>query len=379
MNDKRLKSYLQGRLGNYRYPVVDDTLWSSVSQSLPPGNRKRWLPFVAAAAGVAVLVGVFVLYTLSGGEKAGDTPVAETSGLVHTGPSVSVDELIRSGMRTEKTPDRPIPAAPLSQTIARDTERSRQEALETVQDMTEIREDTTGQQRQTPHGDNEPAHTVPERGPYTPWYPSLSAGQRRQRDKKLSVLLAVHGSGSSEERLYRENIESTFPSLASSVTPETDIYHPVYDFPLTFSLTVRKELSGLFAIESGLSYTYLHTSESNSETDIKLHYLGIPVKGICTFYDSSRLSLYTGVGGAVEKQIAGRLKNPDGDRSLVYSGLQWSVGASVGLQLRLSKHIGLFAEPGVRYFFDDGSNIPTLRKDKPFQFNFQVGLRFNTK
>ncbi|MCD8081561.1 MAG: porin family protein [Bacteroides sp.] len=377
MNDERLKSYLQGRLGKYHYPV-DDTLWSSVSQSMPPRQRKRWLPLVAAAASVAVMVGIFILLTPSGGEKAEDMPATEPTGLTRHTPSASTGETIHTETRTGISADRSGPAAGTEDRIAMHAEVIRADESGTMPDIPAAGEDTIGKQGETPDAADEPeTKKNPERRSYQRSSLSRPSEQRKQHEKKLSILLAVNGSGSSEERIYVDN--NYPPSLTNSETPDIECYHPVYDFPLSFSLTVRKGLLGLFAIESGLSYTYLHTSEANSATDIKLHYLGIPVKGICTFYDNSRISLYTGAGGMVEKQVAGRLKNPDGDRSLVYSGLQWSVGASVGFHLKCSDRVGLFAEPGVNYFFNDGSNIPTIRKDKPFNFHFQVGLRFTTK
>ena len=35
-----------------------------------------------------------------------------------------------------------------------------------------------------------------------------------------------------------------------------------------------------------------------------------------------------------------------------------------------------YAEPGVVYYFDDGSNVNTIRKEHPFNFNIQLGVRF---
>ena len=44
---------------------------------------------------------------------------------------------------------------------------------------------------------------------------------------------------------------------------------------------------------------------------------------------------------------------------------------------KLASHISLYAEPGIVYYFDDGSDISTIRKEKPFNINLQAGLRFN--
>jgi len=45
--------------------------------------------------------------------------------------------------------------------------------------------------------------------------------------------------------------------------------------------------------------------------------------------------------------------------------------------VNFTKHLGLYAEPGIAYYFDDGSQIETIRKEHPFNFNLQFGLRFS--
>lgn len=56
--------------------------------------------------------------------------------------------------------------------------------------------------------------------------------------------------------------------------------------------------------------------------------------------------------------------------------VQWSVSAAVGAQLNATKHFGIYVEPGVVHYFDDGSGVQTIRKEKPTNFNLQLGLRW---
>ena len=56
--------------------------------------------------------------------------------------------------------------------------------------------------------------------------------------------------------------------------------------------------------------------------------------------------------------------------------LQFSVGAGVGVEFRLSGKLGLYLDPGVRYYFPN-SQPKSIRTDKPFMFNFDAGLRFS--
>ena len=53
-----------------------------------------------------------------------------------------------------------------------------------------------------------------------------------------------------------------------------------------------------------------------------------------------------------------------------------SVNASVGVQLNVLDNIGIYAEPGISYYFDDRSLLQTIYKEKPLNFNITVGMRY---
>ena len=48
-------------------------------------------------------------------------------------------------------------------------------------------------------------------------------------------------------------------------------------------------------------------------------------------------------------------------------------------EYKLTDFFSLYAEPGLGYFFKDGSTIPTIYQDHPLNFNLSFGLRFNLK
>ena len=167
----------------------------------------------------------------------------------------------------------------------------------------------------------------------------------------------------------------------------TDVKHKM---PVTFGASFRYHLSKSFALETGLIYTILSSElRSGSKADYwiqqqKLHYLGIPLKANWTFLDMKYLTLYLSGGGTVEKAISGKLstdyfvvgeKKSGESESLTVDPVQWSVGASVGVQFNATKHLGIYVEPGIIHYFDDGSAVETIRKEKPTNFNLQMGLR----
>lgn len=147
--------------------------------------------------------------------------------------------------------------------------------------------------------------------------------------------------------------------------------------PLSAGVSFRKNLPKGFSVETGLVYTYLASDilyEGAAQTvSQKLHYLGIPLRANWNFLDKSRFTLYVSAGGTVEKCIYGKAGSDD----VSVDPLQLSVMAAVGAQYNIGKHLGIYLEPGIAYYFDDGSALPTIRKDNPCNFTLQAGVRLS--
>lgn len=47
-----------------------------------------------------------------------------------------------------------------------------------------------------------------------------------------------------------------------------------------------------------------------------------------------------------------------------------------GIQLNITDMVGVYVEPGLSYYFDDGTDIKTIYKDKPLNLNLNFELRF---
>lgn len=146
--------------------------------------------------------------------------------------------------------------------------------------------------------------------------------------------------------------------------------------PIAFGLSVRKELPKGFSVETGVTYTLLSSDVkmvgNTAEINQKLHYIGIPLRANWNFLDKNRFTLYVAAGGMIEKCVYGKR----GKDKLTIDPLQFSVSGAVGAQFNATKHVGIYVEPGVAYFFDDGSDIQTIRKETPCNFNIQGGIRF---
>lgn len=185
-----------------------------------------------------------------------------------------------------------------------------------------------------------------------------------------------------------------FNNLSEGQNAQSDIK---YRMPVTFGASLRFDLSDDWAVETGVTYTQLSsetrsgTQKNNYGWEEKLHYVGIPLKVNRNIWSNKRFEVYASAGGAVEKCVSGKrsiigsVSTSNAGKDEQFSGgeedvkvkpLQWSLSAAAGAQFKITEKLGIYAEPGVVYYFDDGSNVNTIRKEHPFNFNIQLGVRF---
>ena len=183
-----------------------------------------------------------------------------------------------------------------------------------------------------------------------------------------------------------------FANLADGEPGKSDIK---YRMPVTVGVSLRFDLTDHWAIETGVTYTQLSSEtrsgaeQNNYSWEDKLHYVGIPLKINRELWSNKRFEVYASAGGAVEKCVSGKqtvvwnttskvvdenMKPTETD--IKVKPLQWSLSAAAGAQFKITERLGIYAEPGVVYYFDDGSNVNTIRKEHPFNFNIQLGVRF---
>ncbi len=148
-----------------------------------------------------------------------------------------------------------------------------------------------------------------------------------------------------------------------------------------FGFSVRRQLTQRFAIETGINYTQLssdvtlgHPNDTKiDELSQKSHYIGIPLSLNIMLIERNTWQLYASTGGSAERCIAAYLD----DVSFSINAWQWSINGALGGQYSLSKHLGVFLEPTINYYFDDHTNIPSIRKERPCNFNLRLGLRMS--
>lgn len=154
--------------------------------------------------------------------------------------------------------------------------------------------------------------------------------------------------------------------------------------PLRFGVSVSVPLSKRFSVESGLEYSFLHSRFSSSsvtgqdsETDQYLHFIGIPLKMSASLYSTGRFNFYVSAGGMAEKLVKGRIHTDrEPSESVSMNRLQWSLSGNAGAEYNFTPHLGLYFEPGVSWYLDNGSSLRSSYSDRPVFFDASLGLRF---
>lgn len=156
-----------------------------------------------------------------------------------------------------------------------------------------------------------------------------------------------------------------------------------YYRPISFGLTVNIPVSSGFSVVTGLVYTRLRSDFTNvaaghaHQREQTLYYVGIPLSGHLRLWNWRGLNVYAAAGGQADFNVKARLMATGVEQQMRKDRVQWSLQAAVGLQYDIIPQIGVYAEPGLKYYFDNGSEVRNFFKDKPTALNLQVGLRLN--
>ena len=154
--------------------------------------------------------------------------------------------------------------------------------------------------------------------------------------------------------------------------------------PVSVGLQVAFGIAPRLSLSTGMVYTrtssdfYPYAPGSSYNVHQVLHYVGIPVGLNYEFWQSGGFHAYVMAGAEADYNVKNDteeegVKKEDAKRDRV----QLSGKASLGVQYDITPKVGLYIEPGAKYYFDNGSHVENTFKDKKLNFNLQFGLRFN--
>ena len=191
------------------------------------------------------------------------------------------------------------------------------------------------------------------------------------------------GSWVMSDAMMGPAVDNTLQFMVVKLNNKESLIDSKHHFPVSVGLQVGVPLLPRLSLTTGVVYTQTSSDftyqygSGQMVVNQSLHYVGIPVGLSYEVWGISRLHTYVNVGG----EGAVNVKNKtlmDGNREHVgRDKMQWSANASLGTQFDVIPQLGIYAEPGAKYYFDNGSHIDNVFKDKKLNFNFQFGLRWN--
>ena len=155
--------------------------------------------------------------------------------------------------------------------------------------------------------------------------------------------------------------------------------------PISFGLSVNIPISSSFSLSTGLVYTRLRSDfvavmgGYPMTTEQTLYYLGVPLNAQYQFWGYKGLKVYGVAGVAADYNIKSQQEMEGLTQEISRDRWQFSLHGGLGVEYDVIPQLGIYVEPGLKYYFDNGSRVQNFFKDKPTNFNLQVGLRWNLR
>lgn len=397
---------LRDHLADIEAPVPDD-LWEKIEARLPkevaspaPKKEARIVPLWARWAAAAVIVGgLVILWNVKSGMwnensllssksettkktsaektpalmKSEESEESESSESIEQGvkaPTLLAEEMpMESEKKVEETPLVPI--------------SSEEKSNESIQPISS--------EKKPNDSEKSPENVIRELNQ------KIAAYKQRRNGSATINLYASNGFGNQSYRngvLMSQELLSNYDYYRNPDSHGTRVGNsPVYlanheerqNFyqPISFGLSVNIPISSKFSVSTGVVYTRLSsdfTSIANSlvyERQQKLHYVGIPLTVQYNVWQWHGLNVYATAGGQADFNVKAYMTTEGTETKLEKDNWQWSVNAALGVQYNFIPQLGIYVEPGIKHYFDNGSHIQNYFKYKPTNFNLQLGVRVN--
>ena len=436
MNEKEWTSELRKRMADYQEPVNDE-LWerieSTLSEKSGSQEKARIVPlrrWAAAAAALLIVVGggyyihkkvntgASVVETAAIIEKAGpmETPKAlikqeNLDKLDNLDKLENLDKLAHlAHIESPSCPSSPLSPSSLSSpshptlTIEEDKqepinheERKQDEDLrvsQSTETSTMARNDGNERMRKLEASSQSVSSASHRSLGYE--RPQTIRPMKQEQPKLSAMLYAQNAMGGND--LHRDPVlmsmdKAAMYSEVEKISYAVNTRHaPIYLYnyeeitkhhqPVTFGLSLSYPLTSRLSVLSGVTYTKLSSDFIQKMNDTKvvneqeLHYVGVPVRFSYQLLSWKGFSLYGIAGGAADMNVKSSYTTEGMKGKARKDRVQFSADAAAGVQYQVLPQMGLYVEPGVKYYLDNKSRVDNYFKDHPFNFNLQVGVRY---
>lgn len=417
------KEDIHDRLGNFETDAPDG-LWEAIHQRMAQTERaqaeKRPAPFVlqpalrrtacAAAACLALVAGS--QYFADGGKETVSGVKVAQGGVadISTSRYVAKNAVAPAATVYAQTQNSPAvlqPSGRVEQTadaIAQPTQNNESAQISTPQHLNPSTSQPLNPSTSQHHNPSTSQHPNPSTSllAYTPADNSRGRHEGAAARWTLSTS-ATTGMGASsvtnstatyveavgpDDVMWADNPQLGIGIFNQGKSVKTEYKHRL---PVRVGINVAYRLTDRLSVESGVSYTRLSsdmkdgTKDNYSSSSQKLDYIGVPLNVKYRAFGYRRLSVYASAGLLTEKCVSGKTtheyvisgeKKKHEAEDVAAKPWQLSVNAALGAQFDVLRNVGVYVEPGVSYYFDDRSPLSTIYKEKPLNFNLNLGVRY---
>lgn len=346
---------------------------------------KRWLGAVAAIA--ITLVGFFALYQNDQSE-----PLPQVSRTVQTPESTIINKVspenqqptladVPQRAKTKVNTKAPTKAVieDVSQQISDDMTQPasgnipQQNSEETPQQISEDNPQQNSLSTNRPTATNQQA---------TANYQTKLASAKNERhsstskSEKWSIGLTASGGLLAlvhQDTYYSDDYAADNPNkyhspenITNGNRPNEYLHYPAdkHHLPMRLGLSLHYQLNDALALQSGINYTYLYSESITHIDNQHLHYLGIPIGLSWQLWKTNGFSFYLSGSAMLEK-------------CLNEKPWQWSLGAAAGAEYSFTSHVGVYLQPSLSYYFNDGTSFEHYYKEHPLAPSIEFGLRLH--
>ena len=370
---------------------VPEHIWDGISSELDRIEAARdrkpvilWLKRGAATVAAAAAVAVGVFMNLDGGNEI--LPASAEKGMI----AVATPE-INVGIPEDRPGNIAVRkfnyVADASDAVAKSAAITDKSSDKDESQHTAVPEAGTGRSLK-----QETTAPVSERWPDV-WEDETEVPAAKKRTTSI-VLSGIAGTNSAQNSglspLRRPSMSTSRPKTGV----EQKSSEATYGLPVSVGVGVKIGLSDRWSLGTGVNYTLLAskffgtytqvngegTIEESISSDIRnvQQYIGIPINAYYDFISSDHVNFYAYAGGAAERCIADKYDILN--TSYIYKGsvqgVQLSANAGIGVEFLLGRHLGLYLDPSIRYYFDCGQP-KSIRTAQPLMLGFEMGLRIN--
>ena len=401
------KEDIHDRLGNFETDAPDG-LWEAIHQRMAQTERaqaeKRQTPFVlqptlrrtacAAAACLALIAG-YQYFADGGKETVSGVKVAKGRVAdISTNRYVAKNAVAPAATVYAQTQNSPAVLQPngrVEQTadaIAQPTQNGESAQISTPQHLntstSQPHNPSTSLLAYTPADNSRGRHE----GAAARWTLSTSAMTGMGASSVTNSTATYVEAVGPDDVIWVDNPQLGIGIFNQGKSVKTEYKHRL---PVRVGLNVAYRLTDRLSVETGVSYTRLSsdmkdgTKNNYSSGSQKLDYIGIPLNVKYRAFGYRRLSVYALAGLLTEKCVSGKAtheyvisgeKKKHEAEDVAAKPWQLSVNAALGAQFDVLRNVGVYVEPGVSYYFDDRSPLSTIYKEKPLNFNLNLGVRY---